>query len=882
MVVACDEDPINPPIQKTTGEVSFVVDAGNNETGSGTSSSPVVVTSGEALDMVITQKSSYTNPDGTVYTCEPEASIKLSATLDKVYAKDIKSLITINESVGVETSQSGTNPVTNTTVQTFEIGNQQIVFDLEYEVYRYVNSLSNQIEMPYIKVNQAKFGKSNATEKEGTRSTSPPPIVLRSLSLTRASVTDSATFEVTARFNLELETVNTEKKQTKSLDFDVTYLGVVENVTELYGSVVYSFNNGTGETNSPFVVEGGKELVVNIAQTSTFANGDNAVYTAEPKASIKLKVKNEVDSAESMERLTTLVSAGEGNASQSGENPLVNLYKRTFTTAGQTFDFEMSYEVYSAESGDEMPYLKLGEPNLVKIDVKKQEAKTRAAGYETVYYDVTAKFEVEIEGVNVTDETKETLVFDVKYVGALKETVELSGDVNYTIGDGTTDMKSPFVVSGGNELNLVIKQTSTYANGDEVMYTAEPKAVIKLKAKNASNFVEELKALSTMIETEDPVVSKNGENPVVNVYKGSFATAGQVFDFETSYEVYKTENGDEFPYLKFSEPKLIGIEVKERAKTRVIVKDTTYYDVKAKFEIAVEGVNTAEKLNETMSFEVDYTGGVVTSKDVPLELIKTEYRKDMIVYEGHDNLSLRAQAVVYRDNYYSDGSIQVDTLRENVAMQLLSYSISENPKGTKVVDDGDGYSGTYQITDGITMRYKRHEAYKNTHTEFVFKYVSSVEVPDFDNLRSIRSGGLDWEDGLWGQVGPTDDLSQYDIFGVDTYYDASNPLDGVYCYSVDNDFQNELRYRYNNKNYDLVSLKFAVGWYDRIASIDGELITFEEFRPTLKDVKDFKSYEEVEATSTRGPARVYTAEVKGTYLGREVHLMSVDTVYVAK
>ena len=673
--------------EKTTGNVSFNIPGAD----SGTSGSSVVVTPGKALDMVISQKSSYTDPDGTIYTCQPEASIKLSTTLDKVYAKDIQSLTSVSGSVDVKSSQSGTNPITKSTMQTFAIGDQQIVFDLEYEIYKYVNSKSTQIEMPYIKVNQAKSGKSSATEKEGMRSATVPSVVLRSLALSRVSaVTDSTVFEVTAKFNLELETVNTEQKQTKTLDFDVTYLGVVEEVSELYGSVVYSIENENGQTGSPFTVEGGKELTINIAQTSTYAHADNAVYTASPKASIKLK------------------------------------------------------------------------------------------------------------------------------------------------------------------------------------------------PANATCLTEELQALSTLIQTEDPTVTQSGENPVVNVYKGSFATAGQVFDFETSYEVYKTENGDEMPYLKLGEPKFVGFEVQERAKSRVIVNDTTYYDVKAKFEIEVEGVNTAEKLNETMSFEVDYTGGVVTSKDVPLELIKTEYRKDMIFYEGHDNLNMGAQAVVYRDNYYSDGSIQVDTLRENVAMQLLSYGISENPKGTKVVDDGDGYSGTYQITDGKTMRYKRHEAYKNTHTEFVFKYVSSVEVPDFDNLRSIRSGGLDWEDGLWGQVGPTDDLSQYDIFGVDTYYDASNPQDGVYYCSVDNAFHNKLRYRYNNKNYDLVSSRFAVGWYDRIASIDGELITFEEFRPTLKDVKDFDSYEEVEATSTRGPARVYTAEVTGTYLGRDVHLMSVDTVYVAQ
>ena len=449
------------------------------------------------------------------------------------------------------------------------------------------------------------------------------------------------------------------------------------------------------------------------------------------------------------------------------------------------------------------------------------------------------------------------------------------------VGAGT--VAEPYEVSGDAPLSVELQAVCHYTDSYGHQYAAAPKATVSLAAKYATDYAEDLETLTTLIQTADPTTSHSGDNPVVYFYKGSFATAGQVFDFETSYEVYKTENGAEMPYLKFGEPRLISVEVKERATTRA-VSDTVHYDITAKFEVGIEGVNITEKLNETMSFEVDYTGGVVASKDVPLELIKTEYRKDMIFYEGHDNLNMGAQAVVYRDNYYSDGSIQVDTLRENGAMALFTHGISDIPKGTKVVDDGDGYSGTYAIefADGITMRYKRHETYWSNDTEFVYKYVSSVEVPDFDNLRSIRSGGLDWTDGFWGQVGPTDDLSEYKIFGVDTYYDASNPQDGVYYYSVDNDFQNKLRYRYNNKNYDLVSSRFAVIWYDRIASIDGELITFEEFRPTLKDVKDFKSYEEVEATSTRGPARVYTAEVTGTYLGVNVHLISIDTVYVMK
>lgn len=447
-------------------------------------------------------------------------------------------------------------------------------------------------------------------------------------------------------------------------------------------------------------------------------------------------------------------------------------------------------------------------------------------------------------------------------------------------GEGTAE--APYEVAGDAPLSVTLQTVCHYTDADGRQHTAKPAAVIRLKAKNASNFVEELEALSTLIETENPTLSQSGENPLVNLYKGSFATLGQSFDFETSYEVYKTENGDEMPYLKVSEPKLVNIEVKERATTRVIVKDTTYYDVTAKFEVELLGVNTNEELNKTLSFDVNYTGGVVTSSDVPVELLKTEYRKDMIVYDGHDNLTMRSQAVVYRDRYYSDGSIQVDTLKESAVMNLYDHNIANNLRGTKIDDTGDGVSGTYQIAEGFTVRYTRHETSAQDYTALLYRYVSSIEVPDLSYLSGSAVNGLDWTDEVNAIGHPSEDLSEYKIFGEETYYDKANPQDGIYYYHVDNSVDNLVKYKYNSKYYVISCPHFAMGWYDRIASIDGELITFEEFRPTIKDVKNYWDYEEVEATSTRGPARVYTAEVTGTYLGKEMHLISIDTVYVAK
>lgn len=460
--------------------------------------------------------------------------------------------------------------------------------------------------------------------------------------------------------------------------------------------------------------------------------------------------------------------------------------------------------------------------------------------------------------------------------------VVVEGDIVFTVGDGSSDISTPFAVAGGDELNLEIKQNNTYTQGGKV-YTVEPKAAIKLKAKNASNFVEDLEALSTQIETADPVVSESGTNPVTALYKGSFATLGQSFDFETSYEVYKTENGDEMPYLKFGEPKLVNIEVKQRATTRVIVNDTTYYDVKAQFEVPLSGVNTEEELNKTLSFDVNYTGGVVTSTDVPVELVKTEYRKDMLYHAPHDNISSTSQCVVYRDNYYSDGSVKTDEFY-GLRWDFLERGVAVSHRGT-LIDGESGVNAVYTQDNALFYRTIYHN--EDIDDDGVQKAICSTEiygegVPDLSGLLVTWRGALDWT-SIDASGTPPNDWSLYQSeVGDGSMYDASNPVDGFYVYNVGNSVDNSIKYKKNGSWTTLFTLNLILNWYDRFFSIDGEVISFEEYRPVIQDTKNALTYEEVGATSTRGPARVYTLEAKGKYLEKDIHLMLVDTVYVTK
>ena len=86
------------------------------------------------------------------------------------------------------------------------------------------------------------------------------------------------------------------------------------------------------------------------------------------------------------------------------------------------------------------------------------------------------------------------------------------------------------------------------------------------------------------------------------------------------------------------------------------------------------------------------------------------------------------------------------------------------------------------------------------------------------------------------------------------------------------------------KKYLFLEFFQLAKWYDRFACVDGNVISFDEFRPSIKrlTICNKYRYEALEATTTRGPARVFTSEFKGTFLDQEIHLICVDTVYVAK
>ena len=294
------EPPTEDPVPAgDAGEVEFDItnnnsEGGNNGEGSGsgtTPEDPAVATAEEGVDMTISAKSSYNDPNGTTFTCEPKATITLSVDLDTVYAKDIETLTKVIGTPKVTTGNTGTNPANYTTNQTFNVGGQNVTFNLGYEVYTHTNSKKQKIEMPYIKVNNANFGACTPTETEGVKSRSTETASVRLANVTvvptqkamsrSITVTDTTTYEVTARFNLDVESKNSANDSKQTLSFEVKYIAVITETIEYDGAkLTYEVQSNASPQNGVYVAnDPEKPLEILVKQESSFMGTDGVTQT---------------------------------------------------------------------------------------------------------------------------------------------------------------------------------------------------------------------------------------------------------------------------------------------------------------------------------------------------------------------------------------------------------------------------------------------------------------------------------------------------------------------------------------------------------------------------------------------------------------------------
>lgn len=422
-------------VESKTGEISYEVSSGSGEI-----PSSQVVVNGEPLNMTISQKSSYTDPNGKVYTCEPEANISMTVAKDTIHVKDLATLTSVKQNGDPTTSSNGTNPVLNKIGQTFDIGGQEVSFDLGYEVYRYTTSTNTTIEMPYIKLNPAQYGDAQAAETRGVAAlTSITLTPLNKAAETRSVVIkDTAMFKVDVSFKLDIETKHTKEDSTTPLSFKASFVGVVENVTELPDptsnlSYQLSILGGTKSTASPFTVTSGEQLSLEWGQASQYTyfsakelNGKT--IDKKLKATVKLQAEKDVVWVSSADNIDQVSEQTPSNTSE-GKDPTRHIGKQTFTIGGQNISLERSYENYGSITvegkGVNLPYLEIGEAQVV--DVSKTELQGDAVPENAIKaFEVTVRFSQQLSANNVAEKAGEMVEYVVKYTVAVGEPKLLS------------------------------------------------------------------------------------------------------------------------------------------------------------------------------------------------------------------------------------------------------------------------------------------------------------------------------------------------------------------------------------------------------------------------------------------------------------------------
>lgn len=445
VIVSCDKenienDPIIPDEQTIeageNGSVDFDISSAGDDSGEGTSG-PITVTPEEEFDLTISQKSSYTDPNGKVFECEPKANIKLEVKLDTVYVKDINSLIKVNANVDASNKKEGSNPTTYSIDQKVTIGEQIVDFDISYESYTYVNSQQQNVLMPYIKLNQAEFanavsGRSGGTDAQSSVTLADIRICKISPETRSIEVTDTTFYEVTAKFNVRAEVENSSDETSEDIALDVVYVGAVME-TRTYPGAELSYEmtdaNGNVLDKTNFNVAYNSTFTLNFNQISSYTDENGVITPDEPLVAWTKITSPDVLKINKAGDLAALVD-------------------------------EVKIETYSpAPENNLLPYYSLSTPKL-DGDVVVSKISTSDDGISEVYKAV-AKYTQKATPVNVDGASEIILTYEVEYQGTA--TVELL--------DETYEKEIVWEDKHDNiptNYRIIITRKRTYSNGDVI------------------------------------------------------------------------------------------------------------------------------------------------------------------------------------------------------------------------------------------------------------------------------------------------------------------------------------------------------------------------------------------------------------------------------
>ena len=426
--------PIDPqPEEKLTGTVSIT-----QEGGEATPDNPAKASEGKPATITLRQKSTYEDPDGTTYTCEPKASITMTVSGDTVRAHSLADLLALATTADTRTT-TGSNPTVVSSRQQYGVGTVGVTFDLQHEVYTHRNSRGTNIEMPYLRLQPAKMGKANseaqtraAQQGLGVTATA---VRLTPLPRTRGSVTTEQAYHVEVSFTVDAETVHETSASRKTFSLQADYTGIVETTTEYPDPTLtfdYSVNpqSGTTSTRSPYVLgKGQSEMLIDFHQTAQYSHFDlqkmeTLVTTFEPKASMLLKAQTKdtiwVSDVSELHQTTK----HDPTTNSAGENPADNTGSQVFTIGGQDVALSWAYQSYQkVKIGGEdvsLPYLSLSAPTMTEVKVTAVPDGV-LIGKKGKLFTVCVTFSQTLSAANVSEPQSQQLQYVVNYIGAIAE-----------------------------------------------------------------------------------------------------------------------------------------------------------------------------------------------------------------------------------------------------------------------------------------------------------------------------------------------------------------------------------------------------------------------------------------------------------------------------
>lgn len=444
----------------------------------------------------------------------------------------------------------------------------------------------------------------------------------------------------------------------------------------------------------------------------------------------------------------------------------------------------------------------------------------------------------------------------------------------YGLGTG---ISSPVVVNFGDSTEVVIPYTSTYTDPDGSVFTCEPKVCIKVKAPKDTLYADTYEKLVDVAWTSTDATEETLGDGITQISAGQLFEVGGIdaITCDLSCEIMTHVNSlgktVEMPYLMPDFPEFSSIGAEEHGgilnsikpvycgrATRADGDDANKkYDVTVVFTIDLSGVNTAESVSQTLTFEVNFPGVVGTPP--PPELIDVKYRKDYVWFEPHDNLPLRYYYVLYRDRYYSNGEVLTDVFHTEYTSAIeTAFDLQIPYVGVDV--------GEYELDDGTMVIYHNNNSVHDVTYRYEGIVSSKTGVPDIEKLDTLVMADEfitipgDWE--------------KYFIFSTGIYYTPTDPVEGWYYRDIE--YDRRLYLYYDKYNLSVRIYEIIMCFYDRLCYLDGQLIDFNEFLPTYN--WNF-GIERITMPDGVTPAKVFTHECTLDYLGKQFHRAVIDTVY---